>query len=75
MTNYNDGNEDGKDNGNDASGSGSDGPIFDTKLRRLSLVEEDLVTDDGGATDAAHYVYKLSKMCHRLMYEKFGVFD
>ena len=56
----NDGNEDGNDDDNTASGSGSDGQIFDPVMTPQSRGggsgNDGNVDDDEGATAAAHYV-------------------
>ena len=63
-TGEDEGNEDKNDDDNAASGSGSDGPIFDR-----------ITTPRSRGTSAAHYIYTILKMRHKLMYAKFGVLD
>ena len=68
------GNEDAKDNDNDASGSGYDGPIFSPITTNLSL-RGGSGNDGGGDTAAVQYISTLLKMCHKLLYATFGVLD
>ena len=95
MTNHNDGdndgNEDKSDDGNAASGSGSDGWIFDpiaTPRSCLDLVEEDWATITTGLRPRRHmylrvgiylpYKYPINvivNMRHKLLYTNIGVFD
>ena len=65
-------NKDSKNNGNDASVSGSDDPIFDQMIMSWSCGGE---SGDNfyGSTAVAHYIYILLNMCHKRMYAKFGV--
>ena len=95
MTNHNDGdnnrNEDKKYDGNAASGSGSDGPIFDpiTTLRSgLGLAENDRSTMTTDLWSRCHVYLRVGiylphkypinsivNMCHKLLYAKIGVWD
>ena len=77
MTNYNNGDDDGNDeiyeDDNVASGSVSDGTIFDpiTTPRNCRGSGD----DRNSAVAAANYISTLLKMCHKLLYAKFGGFD
>ena len=78
MTNYDggydDGNKDRNKDDNAASGSESDGLIFNLIMTPRSRGGGS--GDDGnGAMAAAHYISTLLKMCHKLLYAKFGVFN
>ena len=62
MTNY----DDGDDNRN------KDGKNDDTTPRSYG---GGLGDDGDGATAAAHYISTILKMCNKLLYAKFGVFN
>ena len=83
---YNGGNEEGNDDDNATSGSGSDGPIFDpiaTPWSRLGIAEDDWATTTMVMRPRQHvylrvgiyipYKYPINavvNMCHKLMYTK-----
>ena len=81
-TNYNGGDDDGYDNRNEdanendnaASGSGSDGTIFNPITAPLSP-RGGSGDDGGGDAAAAQYISTLLKVCNKLIYEIFGVLD
>ena len=90
MTNYEDGGDNGDDNGNEegnnygkddnnaSSGSGSDGPIFEPIITPRSCGGGS--GNNGGRRYGcgALYIYPIKtllKMCHKLLYVKFGVLD
>ena len=78
MMNYNDGddnrNEDGNNDDNAASGSGSNRNIFDPMTKPWSC-GGGLVNGGDIATSAAQYISTLLKMRNKLLHAKFGVFD
>ena len=87
----NDGNDDGKDDDNAASGSGSNGPIFDpiaTSWSLLGLAEEDRATTTTALRPLRHmylrvgiylpYKYPIDdivNMFNKLLYVQIGVLD
>ena len=78
MTNYDNGddyrNEDGDGNNKAASVSSSGGPIFD--MIAIPRYRGGGSGNDGDSTmAAAHYIYNLLKIFHKLLYENFGVFN
>ena len=42
---------------------------------RLGITEKDRSIDGDVTTDVAHYISTLLKMCHKLLYMKFVIFD
>ena len=79
-----DGNEDGNDNNNAASGSGYYGTIFDTITINLyrgggrSTMGTALRPRRTMYPRVGLYIYPIKtllKMCHKLLYAKFGVFE
>ena len=71
---YDNRNEDANDNDNAASGSGSDGSIFNPITTPLYL-RGGFDDDGGGNAAAAHYIYTPLKMCYKLLYATFGFLD
>ena len=64
----------GNDDNNAASVSGYDGSIFYPIKIHWSR-GGGLSNGCNGAADTANYISNLLKMCHKLMYGKFGVLD
>ena len=74
MTNYDDRDDDRNDDDNADSGSGSDGPIFDP-ITTPWYSGGGLGYSSNSAVVVAHYIFTPLKMCHKLLYAKFGILD